>query len=49
MLQISDNEEPAMTTRMHYRDELELVRQHLIQMGETTIHVYSEALGGIGK
>ena len=49
MLQISDNEEPAMTTRMHYRDELELVRQHLIEMGETTIHVYSEALGGIGK
>ena len=38
-----------MTTRMHYRDELELVRQHLIEMGETTIHVYSEALGGIGK
>ena len=36
-------------TRIHYRDELELVRQHLIQMGETTIDVYSEALGGIGK
>ncbi|HEV8042509.1 MAG TPA: PhoU domain-containing protein [Bryobacteraceae bacterium] len=36
-------------TRIHYRDELELVRQHLIQMGETTINVYSEALGGIGK
>jgi len=38
-----------MMTRMHYRDELELVRQHLIQMGETTIHVYNEALAGIGK
>jgi phosphate transport system protein len=36
-------------TRMHYRDELELVRQHLIQMGETTIAVYAAALGGIGK
>ena len=35
--------------RIHYRDELELVRQHLIQMGETTITVYTEALGGIGK
>src|ERR1700691_5676184 len=35
--------------RMHYRDELELVRQHLIEMGETTIHVYNEALAGIGK
>jgi phosphate transport system protein len=34
---------------MHYRDELELVRQHLIQMGETTITVYTEALAGIGK
>jgi phosphate transport system protein len=42
-------EEPASMTRIHYRDELELVRQHLIQMGETTIDVYSEALGGIGK
>jgi phosphate transport system protein len=36
-------------TRMHYRDELELVRQHLIQMGETTSTLYAEALGGIGK
>jgi phosphate transport system protein len=35
--------------RIHYRDELELVRQHLIQMGETTITVYTEALAGIGK
>jgi phosphate transport system protein len=34
---------------MHYRDELELVRQHLIQMGETAISVYTEALRGIGK
>jgi phosphate transport system protein len=42
-------EEVASMTRIHYRDELELVRQHLIQMGETTINVYSEALGGIGK
>jgi phosphate transport system protein len=36
-------------TRMHYRDELELVRQHLIQMGETTVTVYTDALGAIGK
>src|SRR5580704_8576668 len=36
-------------TRMHYRDELELVRQHLIQMGETTSALYAEALGAIGK
>jgi phosphate transport system protein len=42
-------EEVASMTRIHYRDELELVRQHLIQMGETTVNVYSEALGGIGK
>jgi phosphate transport system protein len=49
MLQNSHNEEPASMTRMHYRDELELVRQHLIQMGETTINVYTEALAGIGK
>lgn len=34
---------------MHYRDELELVRQHLIQMGETTGTLYAEALGAIGK
>jgi phosphate transport system protein len=46
---IMGKEEPASMTRIHYQDELELVRQHLIQMGETTIDVYSEALGGIGK
>ncbi len=36
-------------TRMHYRDELELVRQHLTEMGETTLSIYNEALGAIGK
>src|SRR5579871_3987697 len=36
-------------TRLHYQDELDLVRQHLIQMGETTLELYTEVLAAIGK
>lgn len=36
-------------TRLRYQDELDLVREHLIQMGETTLALYTEVLGTIGK
>jgi phosphate transport system protein len=36
-------------TRLHYQDELDLVRQHLIHMGETTLALYTEVLRAIGK
>jgi phosphate transport system protein len=49
VLQIGYSEEREIMMRIHYREELELVRQHLIQMGETTIAAYTEALGAIGK
>jgi len=36
-------------TRLHYQDELDSVRHHLIEMGETTITLYTEVLAAIGK
>ena len=34
--------------RTHYVEELESVRQNLIQMGETTISLLAEAIGTVG-
>ena len=36
-------------SRLHYQDELDSVRQHLIEMGEGTVTLYSEVLAAIGK
>jgi len=36
-------------TRLHYQDELDSVRRHLIEMGDGTITLYTEVLSAIGK
>jgi hypothetical protein len=41
-MQQEEEREPMM--RIHYVDELESVRQNLIQMGETTISLLAEAM-----